>query len=128
MSVSTICLHEIMSTKMKRSRTAFVFTLTSFITLKRNMMKILFLQQSSLVQAYRRLQAKSNKRFKYCASPKGLHFSSKFKRKKGGGESPLLKMKLNEYFFCNRYCLVLIRDKKKLRKRIKKYILFCLVP
>ena len=34
---------------VQRSRTAFVFTLASFITSKRNMMKILFLQQSSLI-------------------------------------------------------------------------------
>ena len=27
-----------------------------------------------------------------------------------GGGSPLLKMKLNEYLFCNLYYLVLIRD------------------
>ena len=62
-------------------------------------MKILFLQQSSFVQAYRRLQAKSKKSFKHFSSPKGLNFSSNFKRKKVGRESPLLKMKLNEYLF-----------------------------
>ena len=28
------------------------------------------------------------------------------------GESLVLKMKLNEYLFCNLYCLVLIRDEK----------------
>ena len=44
--------------KDERSMAAFVFTLTSFITSKRNMMTNLFLQQSSLVQAYRRLQTK----------------------------------------------------------------------
>ena len=61
--------------EVKRSRTAFVFTLMSFIKSKRNMMKILFFQQSSLVQAYRRLPAKGNKSFKHFASPKGLNFS-----------------------------------------------------
>ena len=60
-------------------------------------MKILFLQQSSLVQAYRRLQAKRIKSFKSFASPKGLNLSSQFKRKKVGGKRLLLKMKLNEY-------------------------------
>ena len=65
--------------------------LTSFITSKRNMMKILFLQQSSLVQAYRRLQAKNNKGFKHFASPKGLNFSSKFKRKKWVEKAPSLR-------------------------------------
>ena len=74
--------------EVKRSRTAFVFTLTSFITSMRNMIKILFLQHSSLVQAYRRLQAKSKKSFKHFASPKGLDFSSKFKRKSGWGNFP----------------------------------------
>ena len=90
-------------------------------------MKILFLQQSSLVQACRLLQAKSKKSFKHFASPKGVNFS-KFKRKKLDGESPLLEMKLNEYLFCNLYCLVLIRDENVEEKNKKYNILFCLVP
>ena len=35
-----------------------------------------------------------------------------------GGESPLLKMKLNEYLFCDLYCLDLIRD-EHFEERIK---------
>ena len=45
-----------------------------------------------------------------------------------GGESPLLKMKLNEYLFCNLYCLVLIREETPEEKNNKNNILFCLVP
>ena len=59
----------------KRSRTALGFKLTTFVTIKRKMMKILFLQQSSYVQAYRRLQAKNNKSFLHFESPKYLNFS-----------------------------------------------------
>ena len=77
--------------EVKRPRTTFVFTLTSLITSKRNIMKILFLKQSSLVQAYRRLQAKNNKSFKHFASPKGLIFSSKFKRRTWVGKVPSLR-------------------------------------
>ena len=91
-------------------------------------MKILFLQQSSLLQAYRGLQAKTNKSFKHFASPKGLNVSSKFKQKKVGGESPLLKMKLNEYLFCNLYCLVLITDENFEEKNKKYNTMFCLIP
>ena len=54
-------------------------------------MKILFLQQSSLVEAFRRLQAKSES-FKHFASPKGLNFlSSEFKQEKWVGKVPSLR-------------------------------------
>ena len=80
-------------------------------------MKILFLQQSSLVQAYRRVQAKCK-----------MSLALKIQAKKVGGESPLLKIKLNEYLFCNLYCLVLIRDENFEEKNKTYNILFCLVP
>ena len=77
-----------------------MLTLTSFITSKQNVMKLLFLQHSSLVQAYRRLQAKTNQSFKHFASHE-VFFFLKIQAINVGGESPLLKMKLNEYYFCN---------------------------
>ena len=73
--------------EVKRSRTAFVFTLTSFITSKRNKMKFSSTLQVWKVLIFPQLQAK-----------------------KVGGVSPLPKMKLNEYLLSNLYCLVLIRD------------------
>ena len=97
--------------EVKRSRTAFEFTLTSFIISKRNMMKISFLQQSSLVQAYRRLQAKSKKSFKHFASPK-------FKRKKRMGKVPSLRWSWMNILFV--ICTVWSSlGMKILRKRIK---------
>ena len=104
--------------EVKLWRTAFVFTLTSFITSKRNMMKVLFLQQSSLVEAYRRFQAKSKKSFKHFASPKGLNFSSEFKRKKWVGNVPSLRWSWMNIFFV--ICTVWSSlGMKMLRKRIK---------
>ena len=41
-------LNHVNKDEEKRSMTAFLFTLTAFITSKRNIMKIIFLQQSSL--------------------------------------------------------------------------------
>ena len=54
-----ICLHEnhVNKDDMKRSRTVLVFTLTSSIISERNMIDILFLQKSSLVNMFRRMQA-----------------------------------------------------------------------
>ena len=52
-------------------------------------MKIVFLQPSSIVEAYRRLQAKSKMSFKHFASPKGLIFFLRIQAKKGEwGKSP----------------------------------------
>ena len=64
-----LTLNHVNKDEVNRSMTAFVFTLKSLITSKRNRMKISFLQQSSLVQAYRRLQTVSS-----TFSQKGLNF------------------------------------------------------
>ena len=88
---------------------------------------MIFFQQSSLVQAYRRLKEKCNKSFKHFASPKGLIFFLKIQAIKVDGESPLPNV-LNEYRFYNLYCLVFIRD-AYCEEKYKRYnILFCLVP
>ena len=101
------------------SKTAFVFTLTSFITSKQNMMKIVFLQQSSFVHACSCLQANNKKSFKHFASPKGLNFSSKFRWIKWVGKVPSLRWSwMNTFFFV--HCTVWSSlEMKILRKRIK---------
>ena len=85
--------------EVKRSMTPFVFTLTSIITAKRNMMKILFLQQSSLVQAYRRLQEKTNKIFKHLQVRKVSIFPQISSEKKWMGKVLSLRLRWMNIFF-----------------------------
>ena len=72
---------------MKRSNDALEFTLTSFLTSKRNMKKFSFLPNSSPVQACRPLEAKFYKSFKYFQYQSGTNSAKMHVKNSGCGMS-----------------------------------------
>ena len=93
-----LCLHAFYVTQyqMERLNDALEFTLTSYLTHKRNMKKFSFLSKSSPVQACRPLQAKFYKTFKHFQNQRGTNSATMHVKNSGWSMSNFQDLPKNE--------------------------------